>query len=136
MRLIVHYNVLKLVLLYIIRISKAVTKWEEILTMEASSTLKETGRLVQLARKRRRMSSVELGRRVGIDRRTVANLEHGNPGVSLGVFMQVLSVLNLTAGFVEALRPENDLDAITGELRRARRKGRKIKEILPEEVDF
>lgn len=106
------------------------------MTAEALSTLQEVGRLIQLARKRRKMSSVELGRRVGVDRRTIGHLESGHPGVSIGVFMQVLSVLNLTAGLGEALKPENDLEAIAVELRRARKRGKTPKKISDEEVNF
>ncbi len=111
-------------------------KWDQIMTAEASSTLQEVGRLIQLARKRRKMSSAEIGRRVGVDRRTIAHLESGHPGVSIGVFMQMLSVLNLTAGFGEALKPEYDLEAIAVELRRARKKGKTSKKISASEVNF
>lgn len=113
-----------------------VAKWDQIMTIEALATLKEMGKLIQFARQRRKMSSTELGRRVGVDRRTIANLEVGHPGVSMGVFMQVLSVLNLITGLVEALKPEHDLEAIAVELRRARRRGHALNKISAEEVNF
>ncbi len=113
-----------------------ITKWDEIMTAEASLNLIEIGKLIQLARKRRKMSAVELGKRVGVDRRTIAHLEAGNPGVSFGVFIQVLSVLNLIRGITEALKPEQDLDALVIDIRKARIRSRPLKKISDDEVNF
>lgn len=110
--------------------------WASIMTAEAAQEMKSLGQLIQIARKRRKMSVSDLANRVGADRRTISQLEKGSPGVSLGVFMQVLSVLNLVRGFSEVLQPENDIDAITIEVRRARKRGRAINKIDDEEVDF
>ncbi|MGE0526907.1 MAG: helix-turn-helix domain-containing protein [Bdellovibrionales bacterium] len=110
--------------------------WDHLLTAEAALGLKELGRLIQTARKRRKMSVVELASRAGADRRTISHLENGSPGVSVGVLIQVLSVLNLARGFNEALKPENDIDALAIELRKVRKRGLHVKRISDDEVNF
>lgn len=113
-----------------------IAKWDQIMTQEATATLKEIGKLIQLARKRRKMSSVELGQRVGVDRRTISHLESGHPGVSIGVLMQTLSILNLAQGLAEALKPEHDIEALAIELKKARTRGKTTKKISDDEVNF
>src|SRR5688500_15083178 len=75
--------------------------WEKLLTAETESELKEVGRLLAIARQSRGMSLIELGQRIGVDRRTIAALEKGSPKVSLGIFFQVLSAMNLLRGIEE-----------------------------------
>ncbi len=110
--------------------------WEKLLTSDANSSLKEIGRLLAEARKRRAMSVVELAARVGVDRRTLGQLEKGSPKVSVGIFFQVLSALNLLRGIEEIVRPENDLEAMSVNVRRARRHQAPQKKISDEKVNF
>lgn len=110
--------------------------WEKLLTAETGIKLKEAGRLLAEARKRRSMSKSDLALRIGIDRRTLANLEEGSPTVSLGVFFQALSALHLLRGIEEVLRPENDLDAIATAVRNARGRRSTPKRISDEKVNF
>ena len=77
--------------------------WDQLLAQDAALELRTIGRLVAEARKQRKMSVVELAARIGVDRRTVSQLELGNPKVSLGIFFQVLSALNLLRGIAEWL---------------------------------
>lgn len=110
--------------------------WHNIMTSEALQSLAAVGRLIQLARKRRKMSMAELGNRVSVDRRTIAQLEAGNPGVSLGVLIQTLSVLGLSHGLEVALSPDNDLEAIAQAVRKIRQGGKEQRKISDEEVNF
>jgi len=87
------------------------------LSLDTLDTLREVGRLLGEARARRRLSAAEVGRRVGVDRRTIAHLEEGRPTVALGTFFQVLDTLGLLAGIEEVVRPDNDLAAIAEEVR-------------------
>lgn len=111
-------------------------KWDHVLTGDAAFSLKEAGRLLSEARRRRGMSVIELGRRAGVDRRTVSQLELGRPGVSLGLFFQVLSVLNLVKGIEEFLRPENDLETAALNVRKIRRRQKIVHKIRDDEVNF
>lgn len=110
--------------------------WDKLLTAEAELELTEVGRLLALARKRREMSVAQLAVRLGVDRRTLGQLEKGSPKVSLGIFFQVLSALNLLRGIEEVLKPENDLESISTALRRARSRHMPAKKISDEKVNF
>lgn len=112
------------------------TEWSSLLSSQAEVSLKEMGILLSQARKRRGLSALEVARRAGVDRRTIAQLEKGSPGVSIGVFFQVMSLFNLLPGFKEVLSPENDIEALNLQIRQLR-KGRTRKRKIPsEEVDF
>jgi transcriptional regulator with XRE-family HTH domain len=110
--------------------------WEKFLTGETKAKLLAFGELLENARKLRGMSIKELSERIGTDRRTLSKLEKGNPTVSLGVFFQVLSALNLLWGIEEIVRPENDIESIAASIRRIRSKKRSKKTIGDNEVDF
>lgn len=57
--------------------------------------LQEFGENLKLARKRRKLTAVQVAERAGIDRGTLREVEKGNPSVSLGAYINVLRVLNL-----------------------------------------
>lgn len=111
-------------------------KWDNVLTGDAACLLKEVGRLLSEARQRRGMSVLELAGRAGVDRRTVAQLELGHPGVSLGLFFQVLSVFNLAQGIEEFLKPENDIETAAANVRKIRRRQKIFNKIRDDEVNF
>lgn len=110
--------------------------WEMLMTGETSLELKEVGRLLTEARKRRSMTVKELAARIGVDRRTLTQLERGSPTVSIGVFFQALSALNLLRGIEEVVRPENDVEAINSKIRRLRAGRKPEKNISDEKVNF
>jgi transcriptional regulator with XRE-family HTH domain len=55
----------------------------------------ELGTNLRLARLRRRLSATQVAERAGIARRTLYDVEHGNPNASLGAYANVLFVLGL-----------------------------------------
>ena len=110
--------------------------WKKLLTAETKIELQETGRLLAIARKQRGMSIQDLSARIGTDRRTLSQLEKGNPSVSLGIFFQALSALNLLRGIEEIIRPENDIEGVGATIRRIRSKKGPKKIISEKEVDF
>jgi transcriptional regulator with XRE-family HTH domain len=57
--------------------------------------LRQLGERIQLARLRRKLSSVQMAERTGLSRKTVFNIEQGSPTVALGSYLQVLFVLGL-----------------------------------------
>ncbi|MFC1679451.1 helix-turn-helix domain-containing protein [Elusimicrobiota bacterium] len=110
--------------------------WKRTLTAEAETELREAGILLAEARRRRGLSVRKLAARMGVDRRTLAQLEEGSPSVSLGVFFQALSALDLLRGMSEVLRPENDIEGISAAVRRARKRLPPLKAIKDDEVEF
>ena len=57
--------------------------------------LVELGENIKLARKRRRLTLIQVAERAGIARSTLGLIEKGAPGVSMSAYLQVLFVLGL-----------------------------------------
>lgn len=53
------------------------------------------GENIKLARTRRKLTSIQVAERAGLDRGTLREIERGNPSVSLGGYFNVLRTLNL-----------------------------------------
>jgi transcriptional regulator with XRE-family HTH domain len=68
-------------------------KYQQILT--------SLGQNVKLARKRRKLTTVQVAERAGIDRSTLYQIEKGNPRVSLGAYFNVFRVLGLQDDFLK-----------------------------------
>ena len=83
------------------------------------------GQQIKAARVARRWSATELGARIGIDRRTVAAIEAGNPAVSLGNALNAADILGVPLFGAED----------PTELARLRREGRERLALLPTRVD-
>jgi transcriptional regulator with XRE-family HTH domain len=63
--------------------------------------LVQMGENIKLARKRRGYTQALISDRTGLSRLTIRNVEKGEPGVSLGHYMAVLSVLGLGEDFAK-----------------------------------
>jgi len=66
-----------------------------IYTQKQKNILSRLGENIKLARLRRELSVRSLAERAGIAVSTMTNIEKGSPTVSLGSYMQVLSILRL-----------------------------------------
>ena len=62
--------------------------------------LTSLGENIKLARKRRKLTTVQVAERAGIDRSTLYQIEKGNPRVSLGAYFNVFRVLGLQDDFL------------------------------------
>ena len=82
--------------------------------------LEQVGENIKLARKRRKLTTIQVAERAGISRNTLYLLEKGNPGVSIGALFNVLRVLNLHDDFAriasddELGRKLQDLELLGG----------------------
>ncbi len=112
------------------------TAWTRLLSVEAREELRRLGGHLRVARERRGLSAAELARRAGVDRRTLARLEAGDPTVSVGLLLQALDLLNLARGFAEVVAPEHDVEAALEAVRQIRRGKRRAPSIGDDEVDF
>ena len=65
------------------------------LPLPVRRSLKKLGADISEARKRRRISTLTMAERVMISRPTLAKVEHGDPGVSLGTYATVLFALGM-----------------------------------------
>lgn len=64
-------------------------------TQKQKKILEQLGENIRLARLRRKLSSKSVAERAGIAVSTMTNVENGEPGVGIGTYLQVLSVLQL-----------------------------------------
>lgn len=73
--------------------------------LSESKLLAEFGERLRLARLRRRLTASAVATRCGISRPTLVKAERGDPSVTLGTYLRVLSVYGL----------EGDLAAVAGD---------------------
>lgn len=57
--------------------------------------MEQVGENIKLARKRRKLTTIQVSERAGIDRRTLYGIEKGSPSVSIGTYFNVLRSLRL-----------------------------------------
>jgi transcriptional regulator with XRE-family HTH domain len=64
-------------------------------------TLEQMGENIKLARKRRKLTAVQVAERADIARTTLYQIEKGNPSVAIGAYFNVLRVLGLQDDFLK-----------------------------------
>lgn len=77
-----------------------------ILLPKGRKILVEVGENIKLARLRRKLSSEQVAERANIGRTTLYHIEKGDPGVSIGAYLQVLMVLRLGEDFLEIAKDD------------------------------
>ncbi len=65
------------------------------------SLLEQMGENFKLARKRRKLTTVQVAERAGIARSTLYLIEKGEPSVAMGAYFNVLRVLGLQDDFLK-----------------------------------
>ncbi len=73
----------------------------QILLPQHQRILQQTGENIKLARKRRKLTTVQVAERAGINRSTLYQVEKGNPGVSIGAYFNVMRTLGLQNDFLK-----------------------------------
>lgn len=63
--------------------------------------LQQLGENIKLARKRRKLTTIQVSERADIDRKTLNKIENGDPKVSFGAYFNVLRVLGLQDDFLK-----------------------------------
>jgi len=72
-----------------------------ILLPRAQKPISVLGENIKLARLRRRFSAEQVAERANISRPTLVSIEKGNPKVTIGAYVKVLSVLGLENDIME-----------------------------------
>lgn len=88
----------KLFLLKIINIMKSK---KNIIFPKHQEIMERFGENIKLARKRRKLTTVQVSERADIDRTTLYKIEKGNSNVSIGAYFNVLRVLGLQDDFLK-----------------------------------
>ena len=63
--------------------------------------LEKLGENIKLARKRRKLTTLQVAERANISRSTLYLIESGNPGVAMGAYFNVLRVFGLQNDFLK-----------------------------------
>ena len=63
--------------------------------------LEQMGENIKLARKRRKLTAIQVAERADIVRTTLYQIEKGNPSVAIGAYFNVLRVLGLQDDFLK-----------------------------------
>lgn len=93
---------------------------KRILFPKHQKILQVLGENIKLARKRRKLTTIQVAERAAIDRTTLYQIERGNPSVSMGAYFNVLRVLNLQDDFLMLAAEDSqgrklqDLDLLGG----------------------
>ena len=76
-------------------------KKKQILFPRHQRLLSQLGENIKLARKRRKLTTIQVAQRASIDRSTLYEIEKGTPSVSLAAYFNVLRVLGLQDDFLK-----------------------------------
>jgi len=63
--------------------------------------MEQVGENIKLARKRRKLTAVQVSERAGIDRRTLYEIEKGSSKVAIGSYFNVMVALGLQDDFLK-----------------------------------
>lgn len=74
---------------------------KQILFPKFQKILEQVGENIKLARKRRKLTTIQVSERAGIDRSTLYQIEKGNGSVSLAAYFNTLRVLGLQDDFLK-----------------------------------
>jgi transcriptional regulator with XRE-family HTH domain len=72
---------------------------KQILFPKYQKVLEKVGENIKLARKRRKLTTIQVAERADINRSTLTEIEKGNPSVSMGAYFNTLRVLGLQDDF-------------------------------------
>ncbi len=74
---------------------------KQILFPKHQQILEVVGENIRLARKRRKLTTIQVAERAGIDRTTLYKIEKGNGSVSIAAYMNTFLVLGLQNDFLK-----------------------------------
>lgn len=74
---------------------------KRILFPKHQQILNQVGENIKLARKRRKLTTIQVAERAGINRTTLYQVERGIPSVSMGAYFNVIRVLGLQDDFLK-----------------------------------
>ena len=68
---------------------------KQIIFPKLAKLMEQVGENIKLARKRRKLTTIQVAERAGIARSTLYLIEKGDPSVAFGAYLNVLRVLGL-----------------------------------------
>ena len=74
---------------------------KQVLFPKHQKLMEQVGENIKLARKRRKLTTIKVSERAGIDRSTLYQIEKGNGSVSMAAYFNTLRVLGLQYDFLK-----------------------------------
>ena len=74
---------------------------KQVVLPKFQSVLWQMGENIKLARKRRKLTTIQVAERAGVARSTLYLIEKGDVGVAMGAYFNVLRVLSLQDDFLK-----------------------------------
>ncbi len=74
---------------------------KQVLFPKHQKIMEQLGENIKLARKRRKLTTIQVSERAGIDRSTLYQIEKGNGSVSMAAYFNTLRVLGLQDDFLK-----------------------------------
>jgi transcriptional regulator with XRE-family HTH domain len=89
------------------------SKAQSALPLSVRRAMHGLGRDISIARRRRGMTIATMAERAFVGRNTITRVEHGDPGVALGIYGTVLFVLGLSERLGALADPTTDQVGLT-----------------------
>jgi transcriptional regulator with XRE-family HTH domain len=86
---------------------------------------KKLGANIKIARKRRKISLVELAAKSSVSKTVLSRIEAGDASVGFGKVFNVLDALGLLTGIADIINPEMDRQQTIKEIKNLRENGKK-----------
>lgn len=83
-------------------------KAQAALPLPVKRALHKLGGDISVARRRRKITTYLMAERAFVDRRSIARVERGDPGVSMAIYATILFVLGMTDRLADLASPQND----------------------------
>lgn len=87
--------------IFVDNIHQIMNRKKHILFPKHQQILERVGENIRLARKRRKLTTIQVAERAGIDRTTLYNIEKGSGSVSMAAYFNTLRVLGLQDDFLK-----------------------------------
>src|SRR5690606_33782419 len=94
------YNISHIIAIFVLKINHFIMK-KQVVLPKFQVVMEQMGENIKLARKRRKLTAVQVAERAGIARSTLYLVEKGDPSVTIGAYFNVLRVLNLQDDFLK-----------------------------------
>jgi DNA-binding XRE family transcriptional regulator len=81
----------------------------DLLPSRVRRSIRELGRGINIARRRRKLTAEMMAQRIGVSRQTYRRVESGDPTVSMGTYLMAMFVLGLEwTGLERSVDPQSD----------------------------
>jgi DNA-binding XRE family transcriptional regulator len=100
-KIIYYMIVISIKICILFEITIIIVMKQQVILPKFNQLLGQMGENIKLARKRRKLTAVQVSERAGIARSTLYLIEKGDASVSLGAYFNVLRVLGLQNDFLK-----------------------------------